>query len=85
MLLKSRLEEEQEIKMRMSELKKALTFIDKTNWFFERDTFDFSAGSPLDQDQQYAPSSSMMSGLKGSGHNQAFTIGGAAGGYHHKK
>ena len=48
MLLKSRLEEEQEIKMRMSELKKALTFIDKTNWFFERDTFDFSAGSPLD-------------------------------------
>ena len=47
-MLKSRLEEEQEIKMRMSELKKALTFIDKTNWFFERETFDFSAGGPLE-------------------------------------
>ena len=84
-MLKSRLEEEQEIKMRMSELKKALTFIDTTNWFFERDTFDCRAGGPLEQDQHYAPSGSMISGMKGSGHSQAFTIGAAAGGYHHKK
>ncbi len=48
MLLKSRLEEEQEIKMRMTELKRALAYIEKTNWFFERETFDFSTGVPLE-------------------------------------
>jgi hypothetical protein len=49
-MLKSRLEEEQEIKLRMNDLKKALAYIDKSNWLFERDTVDFSTWCPLEQD-----------------------------------
>jgi hypothetical protein len=46
--LKSRLEEENEIKMRMQELKRQLAYIDKTNWFFEKDTVDFSSFMPFE-------------------------------------
>ena len=34
----------------MQELKKQLTYIDKTNWFFERDTVDFTVNIPVEQE-----------------------------------
>ena len=39
-------DQENEIKQRMGELKKHLTYIDKTNWFFEKDTVDFTQYIP---------------------------------------
>lgn len=47
-LLKSRLEEESEIKQRMGELKRQLAYIDKTNWFFEKETVDFGSYMPFE-------------------------------------
>lgn len=35
----------------MNELKRQLNYIDKTNWFFERETVDFSNFIPFEQDQ----------------------------------
>lgn len=44
--LKSKIDEENEIKHRMSELKKYLNYIDKTNWLFQNDTVDFTTHIP---------------------------------------
>lgn len=64
--------------MRMNELKRQLGYIEKTNWFFERETVDFGSFIPFEQDQQYLGGSSNK--------QQAYTIGGGGGGgYHHKK
>lgn len=34
----------------MIELKRQLGYLDKTNWFFERDTVDFSMHMPFEQE-----------------------------------
>ena len=61
--------------MRMNELKRQLEHLDKTNWFFERDTVDFSSFMPLEQQQQFAGAAARE--------QKAYTIGGN--GYHGKK
>jgi hypothetical protein len=45
------LEQENEVRLRMQDLRKQLAYIDKTNWFFERDTVDFGQFIPFDQEQ----------------------------------
>lgn len=74
--LKQRLEEDSEVKLRMADLKRQLGYIEKTNWFFERETVDFGAFVPFEQDVQYA-------GAAKSNQQQSFTIGSNS--YHHKK
>ncbi|TNV82364.1 hypothetical protein FGO68_gene2468 [Halteria grandinella] len=76
--IKSRLEEENEVKMRMNELKRQLNYIDKTNWFFERETVDFAQFIPFEQDQQYVGASNNAKNYQ----QQSFQIGG---GYQGKK
>jgi hypothetical protein len=46
----------------MQDLKKQLAYIDKTNWFFERDTVDFSTFIPFESDQQYIGGGSYSKG-----------------------
>ena len=48
--MKLKMEQDQEVKQKMQELKKQLTYIEKTNWFFERDTVDFTACIPFEQE-----------------------------------
>jgi len=45
------MEQEAEVKQIMGELKKSLNYIDKTNWFFEKDTVDFTSYIPFEQEQ----------------------------------
>ncbi len=68
----ARLEEDEEVRLRMNELKRQLGYLDKTNWFFERDTVDFSQFVPFEQDHQYT----------GAATQKAYTIRGS---YHSKQ
>eukprot|EP00347_Sterkiella_histriomuscorum_P013479 403364558 len=47
------LEQEKEFKIRMGELKKQLTYIDKSNWLFANDTVDFTQYMPFEIEKQY--------------------------------
>jgi hypothetical protein len=59
--------------MRLSELKRHLGYLEKTNWLFERDTLDFGTGVPFEAEQQLPPSLG-----KGGHHHggQQYAIGG---------
>ena len=45
-----RAEEEKFVREQFSDLKKHLMYLDKTNWFFNGDTVDFTLYMPFEQD-----------------------------------
>ena len=48
--MKNKIDMESKIKQSMADLKKQLIYIDRTNWFFEKDTVDFTASIPFEQE-----------------------------------